>query len=63
MDGFSAWLMAGGCTLYLIGGAVFRGVMGHGSPIPPSSAQSPRHLSPRPALADRRRWPWRSLPS
>jgi len=34
MDGFSAWLMAGGCALYLIGGAVFRGVMGHGSPIP-----------------------------
>jgi len=34
MDGFSAWLMAGGCSLYLIGGALFRGVMGHGSPIP-----------------------------
>ena len=34
MDGFSAWLIAGGCSLYLIGGAVFRGVIGHGSPIP-----------------------------
>ena len=34
MTGPAAWLMAAGCSLYLIGGAVFRAVMGHGSPIP-----------------------------
>ncbi len=34
MDDFSARLMASGCALYLLGGATFRGVIGHGSAIP-----------------------------
>ena len=34
MTGFSAWLMAAGCALYLVGGAVFRAALGYASPIP-----------------------------
>ena len=34
MTGFSAWLMAAGCALYLLGGALFRAALGHGSPLP-----------------------------
>ena len=34
MTGFSAWLMAAGCALYLTGGAVFRAALGYASPIP-----------------------------
>lgn len=34
MDGFSAWVMAAGCSLYLAGGAVFRAALGYASPLP-----------------------------
>jgi low temperature requirement protein LtrA len=34
MDGFSASLMAAGCSLYLIGGAAFRAALGYASPLP-----------------------------
>jgi len=34
MTGFSAWLMAAGCALYLVGGAVFRAALGYASPVP-----------------------------
>jgi low temperature requirement protein LtrA len=34
MTSFSAWLMAAGCALYLVGGAVFRAALRYASPIP-----------------------------
>jgi len=34
MTSFSAWLIAAGCSLYLLGGSVFRAALGYASPLP-----------------------------